>query len=163
MKNFFKFLFSLFLLSVLLYTINDRYNLAAWLLESGDSNQAENEQAFAGQVRTAMLEGKEQATLQYIGKSENMEWFTEEVIDMVYNIDDITTSSDYDYLRYKANSIFTHVVGFGNVMTVTYEFEYNETAAETEQVDRTIKQLFDEWEINKLADYDKIKKSTILL
>ncbi len=158
MRNFIKFLFSLILLAIIVYTIDDRYNLAAWLLVSGKVSQTGNEQNFIKEVRDAMLDGVSQIEIKYVGKVEDMKWFTEGAIDMVYDIDDTATSNDYDYLRYKTNSIYAHIVGFGNILTVTYEFEYNETAAETKTVDETIKWLFSEWEINKLADYEKIKK-----
>ncbi len=158
MGKFIKFLFSLILLAVILYTVNDRYNLAAWFLASGNASQAGNEQTFVNETRTAMLDGVKEIELKYVGKVENMEWFTEDAIDMVYNMDDAATSSDYDYLQYKTNRVYAHIKGFGNALTVTYEFEYNETEKETAKVDETIKSLFGKWKIDKLSDYDKIKK-----
>ncbi len=158
MGNFVKFLFSLILLAVILYAIVGRYNLTDWLLVSANVDKEENEQAFINDIRTAMLNGLNKIELRYVGKVENLEWFTEDAIDMVYDIDDDATSSDYDYLRYKTNSIYAHIVGFGNALTVTYEFEYNETAEETARVDEMIKNLFHQWEIHELTDYEKIKK-----
>ncbi|QHQ60477.1 hypothetical protein Ana3638_06580 [Anaerocolumna sedimenticola] len=158
MRQFFKFLFSLIFLILILYTVNNRYHLTDWLFFTGYADQTGNEQIFVNDVRNAMLDGLTEIELRFVGKVENMEWFTEDAIDMVYEIDDKRTSSDYDYLRYKTNSIYAHIVGFGNVLTVTYEFEYNETAKETLQVDETIKKLFEKWELNKKTDYEKIKK-----
>ncbi len=158
MRQFFKFLFSLIFLILILYTVNNRYHLTDWLFFTGYANQTGNEQIFVNDVRNAMLDGLTEIELRFVGKVENMEWFTEDAIDMVYEIDDKRTSSDYDYLRYKTNSIYAHIVGFGNVLTVTYEFEYNETAKETLQVDETIKKLFEKWELNNKTDYEKIKK-----
>ena len=158
MRQFFKFLFSLIFLILILYTVNNRYHLTDWLFFTGYANQTGNEHIFVNDVRNAMLDGLTEIELRFVGKVENMEWFTEDAIDMVYEIDDKRTSSDYDYLRYKTNSIYAHIVGFGNVLTVTYEFEYNETAKETLQVDETIKKLFEKWELNNKTDYEKIKK-----
>ncbi|WFR57203.1 transglutaminase domain-containing protein [Anaerocolumna sp. AGMB13025] len=158
MRSFLRFMLSLILLGIILYAVNDRYNLAAWLMVSGSTNQAENEQTFVSEIRVAMLNGLPGTQVKYVGKVEDMKWFTEDAIDMVYNMDDPETSSDYDYLRYKTNSIYAHIVGFGNALTVTYEFEYNETADETRQVDETIKRLLAKWKIEELSDYDKIKK-----
>jgi hypothetical protein len=121
-------------------------------------SQAESEEAFVAKVREAMLLGEESLKVTYVGEIESMEWFTEEVIDRVYRIDGEETTSDYDYLRYKTNSIYAHIVGFGNNMTVTYEFEYNETAEETYLVDELITKLFEKWDIMSFSDYDKIKK-----
>ncbi|WMJ90574.1 transglutaminase domain-containing protein [Anaerocolumna sp. MB42-C2] len=157
MRQFFKFLFSLIFLVLLLYTVNNRYHLTDWLFFTGYADQTGNAQTFVKDVRSAMLEGLTEIELRFVGKVESMEWFTEDAIDLVYEIDDKRTSSDYDYLRYKTNSIYAHIVGFGNVLTITYEFEYNETAKETSQVDETIKKLFQKWEIDKKTDYEKIK------
>lgn len=158
MEKFAKFLFSIILAVIIIYAVNDRYNLTAWILMSGNSDQAENELTFVNNIRLAMLSGSKEAELKFIGKVENMEWFTEDAIDMAYDIDDASTSGDYDYLKYKTNSIYAHIVGFGNMLTVTYEFEYNETAGETGQVDEKIRELFEEWQLNQFSDYEKIRK-----
>ncbi|MGB8453373.1 MAG: transglutaminase domain-containing protein [Anaerocolumna sp.] len=158
MDKFLRFLFSILLLAIILYAVNDRYNLADWILVYGNANQTVNDKTFVEEIRKAMLDGVNEVELKYVGKVENMEWFTEDVIDRVYDIDDPVTASDFDYLRYKTNSIYAHIIGFGNVLTVTYDFEYNETAEETDRVDETIKKMFGEWEINKLSAYEKIKK-----
>jgi hypothetical protein len=158
MRTFIKVLFVFFILAVIFYTINDRYNIAAIIVQYDSANQADNEDTFIKQVRAAMLEGKDTIELKFIGQIDNMEWFTEDAIDAAYNIDDPLTSSDYDYLKYKANSIYAHIVAFGKVMKITYEFKYNETYDETSKVDSRIHSLFTEWNIGKLTDYEKIKK-----
>lgn len=164
MKKFLNNILLLVLTGLLIYTVNDKYDLAGWIVElegmkeMKQMNQMNQEESFANQVRIGMLEGEEQIILRYVGDVNNMEWFTEEAIDSTYHIDDSTTSSDYDYLRYKTKSIYSHISGLGKYMTVTYNFQYNESAAETEQVDQRINELFRDWKIDKLSDYDKIKK-----
>lgn len=158
MRNFFKGAFVLVILVVIFFTINDRYNITAIIIQYDSANQAENEDTFINQVREAMLEGKDKVDLKFVGKIDNMEWFTEDAIDEAYDIDDSTTSGDYDYLRYKANSIYAHIVAFGKVMNITYEFKYNETYDETAQVDALIDTLFQKWDIMSLPDYEKVKK-----
>jgi len=161
MRKFFRSICLLIITAILLYALNDKYNLVNWVIEinkTNPTNEIQNKENFVNQVRMAMLEGKEHVVLQYVGKSDNMEWFTEEAIDMVYNIDESTTSDDYDYLRYKTESINSQISGFANVMTVTYDFKYDESVAETEQVSKKISKLFKKWEIEKLSDYKKIKK-----
>lgn len=158
MKNLIKSLFWLCIAIIVLYTLNDKYHFRETFMNINLYSNESNEEEFVTLVREAMLNGSETLNLEYIGPVENMEWFTEEVIDKVYRIDDPTDSGDFDYLRYKANSIYAHIVGFGNNMTINYEFKYNETAAQTAQVDEIIDRLFDKWNIDNLSDYDKIKK-----
>ena len=158
MKKFKKAIFWLFIIIVFLYTIDGRYNLSQNIQNVGVLSHEDDKQEFILKVRKAMLDGSDSAVFPYVGKVDNMEWFTEDVIDMVYAIDDLSTSSDYDYLKYKANSIYAHIVGFGNKMTISYEFEYNESYSETQAVDETIDELFKKWNMNELSDYKKIKK-----
>lgn len=158
MRNLAKGLFWLCIVFVVLYAINDRYHLKETFINVNILDQESNEAEFIEKVREAMLNGQEKLTVQYIGPVENMEWFTQEVIDKVYNIDDPLDSSDYDYLRYKANSIYAHIVGVGNNMTINYEFEYNETAEQTQQIHDIITKLYEKWDMDSLSDYEKIKK-----
>lgn len=158
MRKLLKTIFILLITSILFYFINDKYNLAEWIVEMNAAFQHDNPETFVNQVRTTMLEGKEHVVLTYVGKADDLEWFTEDVIDMVYAVDDKATSSDYDYLRYKTESIASHIVGLGNIMTVTYDFSYNESGSETVKVDEMIHSLLQKWEIEKLSDYQKVKK-----
>lgn len=159
MRKSIRFLFWICLMGLFLYTINERYNISSYFLMKTESlTESEREEVFVAKVREAMLLGEETLEIHYVGDVESMEWFTEEVIDRVYHIDEDETSGDYDYLRYKANSIYAHIVGFLKNMTISYEFEYNETAEETYLVDQFINKLFDKWDITNLSDYDKIKK-----
>ncbi|MDF2803006.1 MAG: putative murein endopeptidase [Anaerocolumna sp.] len=158
MKNLIKGLFWLTIVIIVLYTLNDKYHFRETFMSIDVLKEESNEEDFVAEVRKAMLNGLEELTLQYIGPVEDMEWFTEDVIDKVYRIDDPLESGDYDYLRYKANSIYAHIVGFGNNMTISYEFKYNETAEQTQQVDEIIQKLFRKWDMNQLSDLNKIKK-----
>lgn len=126
--------------------------------ENKETNSSKKEDSFIKKVRIAMLEGKEQTSLRYLGKVDNMNWFSEDAIDIVYSIDDTATSSDYDYLRYNTSSIYASIKGIGNIMNIDYDFEYNETEVETAKVDKRISELFGEWKIKELSDYKKIKK-----
>jgi len=158
MKKFLKLLFWLILIGVVLYTVSDRYDLRSFIFVPSKASQEEREQDVINQIRLEMLKGSSRIELKFIGKVEDMEWFTKDAIDRAYAIDDPSTSGDFDYLRYKISSINAHIVGFGNRLTVTYEFEYNETVEETAIVDEKISRLFAQWKINELSDYEKIKK-----
>lgn len=158
MKKLIKGLFWLSIAFIALYTLNDKYHFRETFMNINVSEEESNEEEFVAAVREAMLNGEETLSLRYIGPVENMEWFTEEVIDKVYRINDPPDSGDFDYLRYKANSIYAHIVGFGNSMTISYEFTYNETYVQTKQVDEIIFRLFEKWDMDNLSDFDKIKK-----
>lgn len=158
MKKLFKVLFIFLLTAILLYYTNEKYNLAEWVVEMGTAYQHDNPEYFISRVREAMLEGKERIVLTFVGKADDLDWFTKEAIAMAYEIDDKSTSSDFDYLKYNTESIATHIVGLGNILTITYDFTYNENPSETTEVDKKINSLFHKWKIEELSDYDKIKK-----
>jgi hypothetical protein len=151
-----KVTFTICIIGVVLFVLNEHYQVFDWFdaLKS-DENK---EEVFISQVRTAMLNGEEEITLKYVGKAHDMEWFTDDVINMIYEIDDKNTSDDYDYLKFKTESIYSRVSGYGNLLTVEYEFSYNETQLETEEVNNEIKKLLKKWKIEELSDYKKIKK-----
>lgn len=158
MKKLFKMLFIFTLIAILLYYANEKYNMVEWVIEMGVASQHDNPEYFTRKVREAMLEGKEHIVLTYVGKANDLEWFTKEAIAMAYEIDDESTSSDFDYLRYNTESIATRIVGLGNILNITYDFTYNETPYETTEVDQKIDSLLHKWKIEKLSDYEKIKK-----
>lgn len=145
------------IIAFVLFGVNFRYHISSKVSMGVLSEKQDNED-FILQVREALLNGDQKKVLSYKGSVDSMEWFTEDVIDQVYAIDDKSTSDDYDYLRYKVNSIYAHIVGIGSKLTVTYEFKYNEDYEETKLVDETVRHLLQKWQISKLSDYEKIKK-----
>ena len=157
MKKITRLVLGIGILVFIMFGVNFRYHISSNVTDNVLSEKESNGD-FILEVREAMLQGDEKKVLQYTGNVEDMEWFTEEVIDQVYAIDDKSTSGDHDYLKYKVNSIYAHIVGLGNKLTVTYEFKYNEVYEETLLVDETIKQLFEEWKLAELSDFEKIKK-----
>jgi hypothetical protein len=157
MKKMTRLVLGICILIFIMFGVNFRYHISS-NVSNNVLSEKESNGDFILEVREAMLQGDEKLVLPYTGNVEDMEWFTEEVIDQVYAIDDKSTSGDYDYLKYKVNSIYAHIVGLGNKLTVTYEFKYNEVYEETLLVDETIKQLFEEWKIEELSDFEKIKK-----
>lgn len=155
-RKFIKTVVTLALFAILIYTLEDKYKVIEWAYHVVTIERT-REEDFISEIRKAMLLGEEEVVIQYIGEFNSINWFTEDVINMVYSIDDPTTSSDYDYLKYKVESIYAQVNGLGNILNVTYQFKYNETASETKRVDDKVKQLFNKWNIEKLDNYKKIK------
>lgn len=156
-KKFIKTVITIALLAILIYMLEDKYKVIEWVYDLVATEKT-REEDFINEIRQAMLQGEEELVIKYIGQFDSIDWFTEDAINLVYSIDDQKTSSDYDYLKYKVESIYAKVSGLGNILTVTYQFKYNETASETKKVDDKIKKLFDKWNIEKLSDYEKIKK-----
>lgn len=159
-KRFIHFLieliFAIGIIGVIFYIMNEHYQVLDWftVIKSNENK----EESFVNQVREAMLNGEDEITLKYVGKAHDMDWFTDDVINLVYNIDDPATSDDFDYLKFKTESIYSRVSGYGNLLTVEYEFIYNETPIETNKVNDKINDLMKQWKIEKLSDYEKIKK-----
>jgi hypothetical protein len=158
MKKIIKSIFLLLITAYILYIVNDKYNLTKWVVEMNTSERYDDPNEFVKRVRLAMLEGTDHIVLTYTGKIDNLDWFTDTAMKLVYKIDDPDTSSDYDFLRYNTKSIESHITGIGNIMSVTYDFTYNESAQETEEVDKKINQLLKKWNMDKLSDYEKVKK-----
>lgn len=157
MKKFIKTVITIALLAILIYTLEDKYKIIEWVYDVVTIERT-REEDFINEIRQAMLQGEDEVVIKYIGEFDSIDWFTEDAINLVYSIDDKKISSDYDYLKYKVESIYAQVSGLGNILTVTYQFKYNETASETKKVDDKIKELFNKWDIEKLSDYEKIKK-----
>jgi hypothetical protein len=156
-KKFIKTIVLVALFAALIYKIEDKYKIIEWVYRVITTEKTVEEE-FINSIREAMLQGEEELIIQYVGEFESIDWFTEEAINRAYSIDDQETSSDYDYLKYKVESIYARVGGLGKILTVTYQFKYNETADETKKVDEKIKKLLHKWNIEKLDEYEKVKK-----
>lgn len=157
MKKLIKSMFILTIIGVLMYSLYDRFHIALWVDEMIDEKDENQDLNLVHEVYLAMVEGKDSIELQYIGKVDDMNWFTDWVIDEVYKIDDTSTSDDFDYLKFKTESIYTHISGYGNFLTVTYDFEYNESRTETDLVNEKVGDLLVEWDIDSLSDFNKVK------
>lgn len=156
-RKFIKTVMTIALLAILIYMLEDKYKVIEWVYDLVTTERT-REEDFINEIQQAMLQGEEEIVIKYVGQFDSIDWFTEDAINLAYSMDDQKTSSDFDYLKYKVESIYAKVSGLGNILTVTYQFKYNETASETKKVDDKIKKLFNKWNIEKLSDYEKIKK-----
>jgi hypothetical protein len=157
MKKLVKSMFFLIIIGVLMYSLYDKFHIALWVDEMINKEDENQDLNLVNEVYTAMVEGKDSIELQYVGKVDDMNWFTDWVVDEVYKIDDASTSDDSDYLKFKTESIYTHISGYGNFLTVTYDFEYNESRTETDLVNEKVGDLLVEWDIDSLSDFNKVK------
>ncbi len=157
MKQFLASLYKIVIAILLIYLLEDKYEFSTWVKTNSFMYERTKEDEFVLSLREKLLDGKETFTLNYIGEIE-LERFTNEIIDKVYEIDYSDTSSDYDYLRYNIRSIYTSIKGFGNNLKVTYKIDYNESKEETKQLDKEIDKLFKEWKVSELSQYEIVKQ-----
>lgn len=158
MKKLFRRIVIILIAVAILYAVNDRYGIVSYAVKQQKSTEQDSQEKFVKEVRQVMLEGKERVTLLYIGGLDDMQWFTEGAIKSAYSIDEASTSGDYDYLKFKISNVSAKIIGLGRFITVTYHFTYNESSSQTKTVDREIKKLFRKWKIEKLSDFQKVKK-----
>ena len=118
----------------------------------------ENPHEYIQALRDCMLEGKPEVSVNYVGSLDKMNTFAEEVLEHVFDYDDPSTSSDYDYLRYNYAGMKISMDGIYGYYKLNYQFSYMETKEQTDEVDKEIDRLFNEWKIGELSDYKKVKK-----
>lgn len=157
MKRLSKIVVLIGALLLLFFILANNYNFDIFFSQIGSERTLENEEGFINELRTAMLERREQVVLQYKGSPEEVNEFVRNAVDKAFLIDDPNISSDFDYMKccYKAMQIT--IKGILNAFTVTYNFEYNETKEQTEEVDRLVKKLMVDLKMNDKTEYEKIK------
>lgn len=143
--------------SVVTLFIVDRYNLSVVIRQLTKENTMDNPDAYVEKLREALLNRDSNVILQFKGSSKEVDSFVGDAVEMAFAIDDPSTSSDFDYMKYSYTGTQIKIKGLLNAFTVEYSFEYNETLEQTKQVDEAIIQIFKQLEIDKKNDYEKIK------
>src|SRR5690606_14157786 len=128
------------------YLIEDKYQFSDWVKKNTIMYERTVESEFVNKLRENLLAGEEDFTLTYVGDI-NLSDFTEAMIDKVYEIEDLSTASDFDYLRYNIRSIRTNVSGFANNLTIHYQIVYNESKEQTIALEEEIDGLLKKWRI----------------
>ncbi|MBQ3601924.1 MAG: hypothetical protein II992_12090 [Lachnospiraceae bacterium] len=118
----------------------------------------EEKNAYVEKLREGMLNGEEIIELTYIGSGEDIEEFVVESITNAFKIDKKNTSSDGDYMRYIHKASHVSMTGYGRKYKVIYEMQYLETKEQTEETHKMVKKVLEEMNIEKLSDYEIIKK-----
>lgn len=144
-------------LMVAVCLLNEKYKWVDFSMFSNREITQEDKEAAAGRLREAMLAGEAEVTIKLAGKLESIESFSEEIIEEAFQIDDETTSDDFDYLRYKYNGADISMKGIGNSYELTYRFKYLESAAETQAVNERIREIFGQLKLEKKSDAKKVK------
>ncbi|BBF44488.1 protease, putative [Lachnospiraceae bacterium KM106-2] len=128
-----------------------------WIVKNGPQGEQFNKEEFVEEVREAMLDSRAKLKIKFKGSYEEANKFVGEAVRKAFEIDDKSTSSDYDYLRYRYKGMRVVIKGMLNSYEVVYSFQYNETADQTRKVDEVIKEKLKHLEIDKKSDLEKIK------
>lgn len=150
-------IFLIIILMVAIFLLNEKYKWIDFSMFSNREITQEDKRAAAERLREAMLAGETEVTINIAGKLESIESFSEEIIEEAFQIDDETTSDDFDYLRYKYNGADIRMKGIGNSYELTYHFKYLESAVETQWVNERIDEVLGKLKLGKKSDYKKVK------
>jgi transglutaminase/protease-like cytokinesis protein 3 len=110
------------------------------------------------EIRSAMLDYRSKVTIKYIGSYDDIKDIVEKPLEYVSAIDDEDTSSDFDYLKYIIREINVSIKGYANILELSYSFSYRETQEQTKAVDKKVKEVLKELDIDNLSDYEKVKE-----
>ncbi|SET40952.1 transglutaminase domain-containing protein [[Clostridium] polysaccharolyticum] len=80
------------------------------------------------------------------------------ILDRVYAIDNKSTSDDFDYLKENVKQYSLRISTNGVTSTLTFSISYRETKEQTQKVNKTIKSKLNSMNLDKVSDYQKIKK-----
>lgn len=157
MKFFVKLVLLFTSLGLLVFILLDKYNMGIYFSQLGLPPTVEHQEEFITSLREAMLSREPTVELTFKGTTKEVNDFVGAAIDAVFAIDDVDTSSDYDYLKYsyKGTEILIH--GILDAYTIIYNIEYNESLEETNQVDERIASVLGSLKIDNKTNYEKIK------
>ncbi len=117
----------------------------------------EKQQEFIIQLHDEMLQGKKEIVLEYFGSADTVEDFVTNALDKAIEIDDKSTSSDYDYMKFKQAATYMNMKGYGSYYIVTYTMEYLESYEQTQIVDEKIQVILEELKLDSKTEYEKVK------
>ncbi|MDO5291243.1 MAG: transglutaminase domain-containing protein [bacterium] len=144
-------------IALLTYILIDKYHVNMYFTSMTQEEKQDNDEKFIEQLREGMLKREKTIELSYKGDADKVHEFVGDAINKVFEIDDDSTTSDYDYLRYCYLGTEIKIKGFLDTYSVTYTFEYNETKEQTEIVDKNIASALKVLDIEDKTDYEKIK------
>ena len=81
-----------------------------------------------------------------------------DLLDKVYAIDDENTAKDNDYLKYSLLRWGYSGTRIGKKTTLNFEFTYKTTLKEEQAVDKKVKSILQELELEDATDYEKVKE-----
>ncbi len=81
-----------------------------------------------------------------------------DLLTKIYAIDDENTAKDSDYLKYSLVRWGYSGTKIGKKTTLNFEFTYKTTLAEEKAVDKKVKSILQELELEGASDFEKVKK-----
>ena len=113
--------------------------------------------AFYKELRKQLLKRSEHITLQYSGNKQDIKPNVEDILEKIRQIDDKGTSDDADFL---VGSIISmgYTVTYGvNWAEFDFVVRYTDTQAQVKKVNKTVAQVLNQLQVNKLSDVGKVK------
>ncbi len=159
-----KFISSCFVIAVILflcffmtqrYHVLDTFSRLSLKLEGSKSK--ENREEFVNKVRDTLKVGDATLVMNYYGKDDELETFVTSAVEDAFLLDDIETTDDFDYLKYKYKGMHVDMRGFGSSYKVTYEFSYLESNEQTKVVNEQVKEIIKLLDLEYKTEYEKIK------
>jgi hypothetical protein len=80
------------------------------------------------------------------------------LLDKIYAIDDKKTAKDHDYLKYSLLRWGYSGTRIGKKTTLDFEFTYKTSLKEEQAVDKKVKSILQELELEDDTDYEKVKE-----
>lgn len=157
MKTLFKIFVLIGTFALLTYILIDKYHVNMYFTDLTEEEIQANNDEFVRKLREGMVNRDEEIVLSYKGGADEAHEFVGDAINKVFEIDDESTTSDFDYLRYCYLGTEIKIRGILDSYQVSYRFEYNETKEQTEIVDKNIKSALKVLNIENGTDYEKIK------
>lgn len=123
-----------------------------------NSNIVSSKNQLVKQLRDAMLNRKNDFSIVYEGSYKdiinNNNW--EELYELAWKIDDISTSDDFDYLKGVVSYYDVTIPAYNNNKTVFwFHIDYLETNVQTEKVNDTIKSALQSLQLEGMTDLEK--------
>lgn len=108
-------------------------------------------------LRSAMLSRRAAIKLTYEGDISDLETNLQKVLDQVFALNYMNTSTDSDYLANIVSSFKASYSYTSDHADLTYQFVYRETKAQTYSVNAKIAEVLTEMNISEKTTYQKIK------
>lgn len=157
MRKFSTAVFFLFIIFAAGIILQKRYNFIS-ILETSTVESQKKSEDYIGMLRKGMMERQNDITVSFVGKSDEVKKYSVDAISKVFEIDGKETSSDYDYLRYHYAGTSITMTGFGRSFQVNYKIDYLESKKQMEEVDKEVKRLIKDMNLEKKSDFKKVKK-----
>ena len=117
----------------------------------------EKEQKFITRLHDGIMKGEQEIVLEYLGSADTVEDFVTEALDRAMEMDQKSTSSDYDYMKFKQAATYMNMKGYGSYYIVTYKMEYLESYEQTQKVEQKVQEILKELNLDGKTEYQKVK------